>query len=376
VKAPGSGRGRDDAIGVRTDRFYAPDYRAGRTLFREAAQGAGARLDECLLPGTGLHGEALAVDVARLGSPDARRAVVVSSGLHGVEGFFGSAVQSAWLSRYAPETSLPAGLALVFLHALNPWGFSYLRRANEENVDLNRNFLAPGENFQGAPPGYARLDPLLNPPLPPRRWDCFRLRAGWEVLRHSMAELKQTVAVGQYEFPRGLFYGGSAHAPAARTIAGSYRSWVRPAREVLHLDLHSGLGAYGRCCLLLDHPEGTQEVDWFRRHFDSQGIEPRGAATGVAYPARGTLGQGLQHSLGEVRLRFAVAEFGTYSPLRVLHALRRENQAHFYAAGDSPQHRRAKRELRECFCPADPLWRAGVLGEGCGLIDRCVASLA
>ena len=27
------------------------------------------------------------------------------------------------------------------IHALNPFGFAHLRRANEDNVDLNRNFV-------------------------------------------------------------------------------------------------------------------------------------------------------------------------------------------------------------------------------------------
>ena len=31
-------------------------------------------------------------------------------------------------------------VALVFIHAVNPYGFSQLRRVNEDNVDLNRNF--------------------------------------------------------------------------------------------------------------------------------------------------------------------------------------------------------------------------------------------
>jgi predicted deacylase len=29
---------------------------------------------------------------------------------------------------------------MILIHALNPYGFAWLRRVNEDNVDLNRNF--------------------------------------------------------------------------------------------------------------------------------------------------------------------------------------------------------------------------------------------
>ena len=84
---------------------------------------------------------------------------------------------------------------------------AWLRRFNENNVDLNRNFLPPGVPYEGAPPGYDQLDSFLNPPTPPS-WDFYYARAGWLVLRHGMSALKQAIARGQYEYPKGLFYGG------------------------------------------------------------------------------------------------------------------------------------------------------------------------
>ena len=60
--------------------------------------------------------------------------------------------------------------------SLNPYGFAHLRRVNEQNIDLNRNFLLPGERFEGADPTYASLDGLLNPTSPPQRGSCFGSR--------------------------------------------------------------------------------------------------------------------------------------------------------------------------------------------------------
>jgi hypothetical protein len=59
-------------------------------------------------------------------------------------------------------------VTLVFIHAVNPYGFHHDRRVNEDNIDINRNFLTPEEfemawsrdpNFAG----YVDADPFFNP---------------------------------------------------------------------------------------------------------------------------------------------------------------------------------------------------------------------
>jgi hypothetical protein len=74
---------------------------------------------------------------------------------------------------------VPSGVAIVLVHALNPFGFSKIRRFDDKNIDLNRNFLLRGEEFKGCPDRYAELDWLLNLRRPPRRFDPFPIRALW-----------------------------------------------------------------------------------------------------------------------------------------------------------------------------------------------------
>ena len=111
---------------------FSPSYRIAREKFLAAARAAGLPVESLPHPLPGREGEALAMDVARDGSPDAGRVLIVSSACHGVEGYCGSGVQVAmlqdaeWRARAAA-----AGVAVVFIHALNPYGFSWLRRVNE-----------------------------------------------------------------------------------------------------------------------------------------------------------------------------------------------------------------------------------------------------
>ena len=351
---------------------FSPSYAVARRRFRDAARDAGAVLEGIPLSGRGPDGKTLAVDVATVGAARPARTVVVSSGLHGVEGFFGSAVQLAWLQGVrAGRIAVPPGTAVVLAHALNPYGFAWRRRANERNVDLNRNFLDAGEPYAGAPPLYDRVHGLLNPDTPPSGADFFVARAGWAVCRHGLPALRAAVAEGQYYHPSGLFFGGHAPEASTRMIRERFWSWTRDAGEVVHLDLHTGLGRHAGCQVLVE-PVHAPELGWYRARFDPARVVS--VAEGGAYAARGVMGAWLgRHAEGR-RFLFACVEIGTYSSLRVLRALRAENSAHRFSTPGSVPYERAKRELVECFCPAAERWRREVLGRALEVIGQVTAS--
>ena len=100
---------------------FSPTYDVARQRFLEAARNVRAQTASYPIDQVGPTGESLSVDVAWVGAREPTQAVVVTSGLHGVEGFFGSAVQLAWLSRLAsgevdllPRTTVV--LVLEFRH--------------------------------------------------------------------------------------------------------------------------------------------------------------------------------------------------------------------------------------------------------------------
>jgi len=281
----------------------------------------------------GPGGRALAIDIAWLGSSSPRRVLVHSSGLHGVEGFAGSAIQIALLER---GLRIPADAAVVFVHVLNPYGMAWLRRVNENNVDLNRNFGTRDEDRAGASAEYRRLDPLLNPPSAPGA-DLFYLLAAWNVLRHGPRPLRQAIAEGQYEFPGGLFFGGAELERGPALFQDWLARHLTAPKRICAIDVHTGLGRWGRESL------------------------------GGAYTIRG----GYRHAFDVLPQRPQVSavtqEFGTYSSLRVLHALREENRCHHYGAPDISHP--AKRRLKEMFAPASESWRRFVVERGVALFD-------
>ncbi|MEZ6089290.1 MAG: DUF2817 domain-containing protein [Pirellulaceae bacterium] len=134
---------------------YSKTYAEARRRFVDAARLVGASVHSYRIRVDG--DEELSIDVAIQG-PDDAPTIVTSSGVHGVEGYFGSAVQLSLLERWRTY-GCDNETRHVLIHAVNPFGFSHLRRFNEENIDLNRNFLLPGDAYSGSPDGYARLNP-------------------------------------------------------------------------------------------------------------------------------------------------------------------------------------------------------------------------
>lgn len=351
--------------------MFPPDYFATRQRFRELAVKYGWALEPHAITAGGPGGEELTIDVAAGGPVDPSKTLVVSSGVHGVEAPFGSAVQMALLEKWK---SAPP-VRCVFVHAVNPFGFAHRRRFNEDNIDLNRNFLLPGEEYRGSPPGYAELDSLLNPHRPPGRFDPFPLRAAWAVLRHGLPKLKQAIAVGQYDQPKGLFFGGSRPGESVRILGEHWERWLGRATDVVHLDFHTGLGEWGTHKLLIDVPPTPVQLDRLNGWF-GPGTFETWHPKGVAYNARGGFGPWCHDRRGGREYLFACAEFGTYGPIRVMGALRAENMAHFWGSPAAAGTKRAKRNLAEAFCPASAGWRATALAAGCELAERAAAGLS
>ncbi len=353
---------------------FPDDYDDARTRFRELATAAGWAQQAYPLRARGPEDLPLTIDTALWEPPQARGTVIVTSGLHGVEGALGSALQAAFLDRWtrlAPAERPP--VRLVFVHALNPYGYAWRRRVNEDNVDLNRNFLAPGQPYAGAPTGYDQLDPMLNPCTPPIRWEPFRIRALWAIARHGLTTLKQAIATGQYEYPCGLFFGGHGTCATTRFVRMAFPQWLGSTGTVIHLDVHSGLGESGQLMLLAEQTFDAATLD---RIVATLGHRPHApdAATGIQYVSRGSFGKEGERLAAGRDYQYFCAEFGTFDPVTMLTALRAENRAHHAIPDPERAEHWAKDRLEAAFCPIATKWRTQVLTSGLQLIERAVAS--
>jgi uncharacterized protein DUF2817 len=348
------------------ERCFSPDYVTAQRRFGDAVAARNGRLDSLELTAKGPLGEDLTIDIGWFGTSNPRRVLVHSSGLHGVEAFAGSAIQLQWLSEGIPP--LPEDAAVILIHVLNPYGMVWLRRSNENNVDLNRNFLVAGEEFAGAPEGYWKFDEFLNPTTPPSR-DLFVVHAMWLIARYGLPKLRQAIEGGQYVNAKGLFFGGKRSEEGPRKLQEYMASRLAGVERIVAIDIHTGLGRFGDDRLLVDAAPERKEAGQMMSALFGPRVQLLDTH-GVACEIRGAQYNMYYQLFPKAETYLAAQEFGTYHPLRVVEALRAENRWHHYGAGtvDHP----TKMNLLKVFNPKSEKWREAVLKRGKVVVEQAL----
>ena len=358
-----------------TSEFFSQDYFEARRQFRDAVRAVGGdmvelRNEEAAGPG----GEPLFTDVVRFGDSDAHRTLIMTSATHGVEGFCGSGAMVGFL-RSGLLGELPKGVAWVLVHALNPYGFSHLRRVTEGNIDLNRNV----RDYKMAPPknaAYAEIHSLLVPA------DCdgpARAAADASIASYidakGIKEFQAAVTAGQYDFADGLFYGGRAPTWSNRTWRELLRAHGAAVDHLVHVDFHTGLGPRGECELICaekpDSPQYQRARDWFG---DTVKTPLDGSSESAM--VHGPLVSAVSDELPDVELTWVAPEYGTLPLMEVLDALRGDNWLHVRGDAGSKQGREISRRNRDAFYGDDPQWKSQIFERAVVILRQCFAGIA
>jgi hypothetical protein len=341
-------------------------YDESRQRFLEVAEDAGATIVSYDHPLAGPAGEPLAIDTATLGPGDAPSVLIVVSGTHGVEGFAGSALQHHWLAHRAADR--PTDVRVVLIHAFNPHGFAWVRRVNEDNVDLNRNFV----DWDQPPPAnedYGGIAHLLVP----ERWDDETQQSTTSALLAYAEEvgferLQEVVSGGQYTHPTGVFHGGTGPVWSHRWLTRHLRDLVGSASRVAIVDLHTGLGPWGHGELIShvgrEHPAYRRGSNWWgevRSMVDGESVSANLSGDWLAAADR-LLAATDGPADGEIEVTSVALEYGTVDPISVLQALRADAVLHGNGdpLGDGSDAVRA--QVRAAFADDDPAWFDAIAG--------------
>lgn len=237
-----------------SDFGFGVNYRDARERFVRAASPRARQLAVEVNPcGPGADGEPLASDVAWFGELAATRVLVVISGLHGTEGFAGSAAQIAWIERHGSR-ALPADVAVLMLHAVNPWGFSHRSRCNENFVDLNRNFVDHGNLPADAPLSAEVHAAVCIDRLDTETVDAGRRQLADLRLTHGELAVERALWGGQYSRPFGLSFGGSRPEWSTAMIRRVLRDRLAHVTHLAFIDWHTGVGDFGEVAFIVPAP--------------------------------------------------------------------------------------------------------------------------
>ncbi len=200
--------------------------------------------------------------------------IVFSSGLHGIEGYVGSSVQRWLIPLLKSKKELKSDVLMI--HTLNPWGMKNNRRVNENNVDLNRNFSNNPQLYQTQNESYLPLNSFLNPTEKLELHFFHRFRFLFSsvslILEYSIETLRKSILLGQYNQPKGLYYGGSKAENLQSQINLLLKNQLSSYKKILWIDLHTGYGEKGQLHLLLNDSE-SEDGKRIQKIFSSRKID-------------------------------------------------------------------------------------------------------
>ncbi|CUU55425.1 Protein of unknown function (DUF2817) [Parafrankia irregularis] len=385
--------------------YFSTTYAEARGRLLAAAADRGGRITSLRNDtARGVGGEELFTDVVQLGPlpgpgpgpgpglgsgpgpGGGGAALVLVSGTHGTEGFAGSACQLRFLTEFDPATAL--GMSVVLVHALNPFGFSHRRRVNEDNIDINRNFV--DHDRRPVNEGYAAL----------HRW---LLPADWEGPAHAAADeqifahlaaageraTQLAITAGQYHHPDGLFYGGAEPCWSNTTWRSIIREHLTGYDRIAYIDLHTGLGARGAAEPIFRGGEDAGAFDRARAWY-GPALTDSDDGTSSSTRIGGNSARALMDELPDTELTAITLEFGTQDAITVLRALQADNWLWLHRAaagretakeageaGEVPEEQAARIAglVRAAFDPPDEAWRTEILDRGLAVIAAAVTGL-
>ncbi|TNE57801.1 MAG: DUF2817 domain-containing protein [Alphaproteobacteria bacterium] len=353
---------------------FAKTYVAARGKFLDAARARGLSVDSRENAAVkGPEGEALYGDVVQLGNPQAPHRLLMVSATHGIEGYCGSAAQIDFLN--GPQADLAGeDLSIVLLHANNPYGFAWGRRVNEDNVDLNRNFV----DFNAPLPensGYANIRRAIVP----KSLDEEALKEANKAItefgkRHGFDRVQEAITRGQYHDAEGLYYGGTFPTWSNKNLRDVIRTYIAGADKAALIDFHTGLGPYGYGEIITEYEKTDPNYLRASRWYNGEATSTIGGdSSSVALT--GTTDLAFHDELPDITATAIALEFGTVPSNEVFAATRADNWIHLHDRPGTLQWDEVKKQIRHAFYQEKDDWKKMVLERSREVINMTVHGL-
>lgn len=174
--------------------------------------------------------------------------IVLTTGVHGIEGYIGSVMLDVfWGEIYETEID-KSNTGVLVVANVNPYGMKYHRRYNENNVDLNRNFILDWNSFDTTVnKDYPKVDTFLGPK--DTMGNIVGHELGFygsmikEIVEDGADTISNALLGGQYEYPEGVYYGGNGDEASTSYLKNVFKQTLESEYEnIVHIDVHSGYG--------------------------------------------------------------------------------------------------------------------------------------
>lgn len=314
-------------------------------------------------PQQGPLGEPLAIDAAWYGSSKARRLLLIISGTHGLEGLLGSAIQQRLVEQHTHK--LPTDTAVVFLHMLNPWGAAHGRRQNEDNIDLNRNFvnfshvLPKNTHYTKLHSTLSQLEPFINDQRNPA------LKQHINNFINDYGERAYHCALfqGQYQHSDGIGFGGNSASWSNQQLHALLTTHFPNLEKLVTIDIHSGLGDFGQGLLLCSSSSCSGEYSLAKRYFGNT-VQAVKSDPALPYDVCGDVLSAISALYPDSDNIPLALEFGTYDVQTLMQLQIDDRWVHHNDDAPNTVRSLIKQSLWDFFYPDSADWQQQVLAQG------------
>lgn len=226
------------------------------TTYDEIREHLGERVDSLRADGVEVEVSEYAVDesddlyidnIYLPANKEKENLIVLTTGVHGMEGYIGSVMLDVFFEDIYPQLDADTTGVQVIAN-VNPYGMKYMRRYNENNVDLNRNFILDWEGFDySSNKDYPEVKNFLQPEgeIKNAFWHevSFYLSLAKEAITKGADKVSDALLTGQYEYPQGVYFGGTKDEKSTAYLKGVFNDCLDGEYEnIVHIDIHSGYG--------------------------------------------------------------------------------------------------------------------------------------
>ena len=294
--------------------------------------------------------------------------ILLTTGVHGMEGYIGSVMLDVFFEEIYPTLDTENTGILVVAN-INPYGMKYMRRYNENNVDLNRNFIENWEDFDlSSNKEYPKVDSFLQPEgkMGNAFWHevSFYLSLAKEAVVSGAGTISDALLTGQYEYPEGVYYGGNGDEKSTTYLKDVFSDCLDGEYEnIVHIDIHSGYGPRYNMVIFNSVQDPTTEseaVEMFGYDYiiatDSEEFYPTfGDTTDYFYRLKNS--KDSDKELYSTCFEFGTIGDGFFDSILSLKYTVDENRQHWYPTENEITKEVVQENYYELFYPTETEWR-------------------
>ena len=294
--------------------------------------------------------------------------IILTTGVHGIEGYIGSAMLDVFFEDIYPTIDTDKTGILIVAN-VNPYGMKYMRRYNENNVDLNRNFIEDWSTFDlSSNKEYPKVDKFLQPTgkMGNAFWHevGFYLSLAKEAIFTGADTISDALLTGQYEYAEGVYYGGNGDEASTTYLKGVFADCIDGEYEnIVHVDIQSGYGPRYNMVIFNSVQDLTTEAeakemlqyDYIIAQDSEDFYVTYGDTTDYFY--RLLKSKNSDKSLYSTCFEFGTIGDGFFDSILSLKYTVDENRQHWYPTTNKTTAEVVRQNYLELFYPTETNWR-------------------